>query len=232
MIIPPIPALLARNGRRNAIGGAGARLRRPPRALPRARADPAPLGARRCARASLPAARPRRCSPAASRRARRAGRRRKSRWPTLQRVTQTLSSDAFQGRAPGTEGEKRTVALLAAGVRARRAAARQQRQLVPGRAAGRDHRCRAARGSRSPATGRGLSFAYRTDFVGASYRAQPRVAVANSEIVFVGYGINAPERGWNDYDGLDVRGKTVVILVNDPDWQTRRASRARSTAGR
>ena len=59
--------------------------------------------------------------------------------------------------------------------------------------------------------------------VGASYRAQPRVAVENSEIVFVGYGINAPERGWNDYAGLDVRGKTVIILVNDPDWQTRRA---------
>jgi hypothetical protein len=39
-------------------------------------------------------------------------------------------------------------------------------------------------------------------------------------VVFVGYGINAPERGWNDYAGLDVRGKTVVILVNDPDWET------------
>ena len=41
-----------------------------------------------------------------------------------------------------------------------------------------------------------------------------------SELVFVGYGITAPERGWNDYAGVDVRGKTVVILVNDPDWQT------------
>ena len=49
--------------------------------------------------------------------------------------------------------------------------------------------------------GRGLSFAYRTDYIGASYRAQPRVTVQNSEIVFVGYGINAPERGWNDYEG-------------------------------
>jgi len=38
--------------------------------------------------------------------------------------------------------------------------------------------------------------------------------------VFVGYGINAPEKGWNDYAGLDVKGKTVVILVNDPDWQS------------
>jgi Zn-dependent M28 family amino/carboxypeptidase len=56
--------------------------------------------------------------------------------------------------------------------------------------------------------------------VGGSYRVQPRVSFANSDVVFVGYGINAPERGWNDYAGLDVRGKTVIILVNDPDWQT------------
>jgi Zn-dependent M28 family amino/carboxypeptidase len=41
--------------------------------------------------------------------------------------------------------------------------------------------------------------------------------------VFVGYGINAPEKGWNDYAGLDVKGKTVVVLVNDPDWQTKEA---------
>src|SRR5690606_32267148 len=41
--------------------------------------------------------------------------------------------------------------------------------------------------------------------------------------VFVGYGINAPEKGWNDYAGVDVKGKTVVILINDPDWQTKEA---------
>src|SRR5690606_17665530 len=38
-------------------------------------------------------------------------------------------------------------------------------------------------------------------------------------VVFVGYGINAPEKGWNDYAGLDVKGKTVIILVNDPDYE-------------
>ena len=43
--------------------------------------------------------------------------------------------------------------------------------------------------------------------------------------MFVGYGINAPEKGWNDYAGVDVKGKTVVILVNDPDWQTHGAER-------
>ena len=76
-----------------------------------------------------------------------------------------------------------------------------------------------------------LTFNYRTDMVANTYQVQPRVALENSDIVFVGYGINAPERNWNDYAGVDVRGKTVVILVNDPDWQTR-AWRGRSTAGR
>ena len=45
-------------------------------------------------------------------------------------------------------------------------------------------------------------------------------AIENSELVFVGYGINAPEYNWNDYEGLDVKGKTVVMLVNDPGFAT------------
>src|SRR3546814_13088802 len=56
--------------------------------------------------------------------------------------------------------------------------------------------------------------------VAVSYRFTPETEVKNSDVVFVGYGINAPERGWNDYAGLDVKGKTVIILVNDPDYQT------------
>jgi len=138
---------------------------------------------------------------------------------TLQRVTRQLSSDEFQGRAPGTAGEERTVALLSqefqrAGLRpGNNGSWYQDVPLVEITAQG---------SPRLEVTGarRGLTFNYRTDFVGASYRAQPRVAVENSEIVFVGYGINAPERGWNDYAGVDVRGKTVIILVNDPDWRT------------
>jgi len=138
---------------------------------------------------------------------------------TLQRVTRTLSSDEYQGRAPGTEGETRTIAFLADEFR--------RAGLQPG-----NHGSWyqdvplveiTAQGSpqlRISGAGQSLSFAFRTDYIGASYRAQPHVAVHNSEIVFVGYGINAPERGWNDYAGLDVRGKTVIILVNDPDWQT------------
>jgi len=136
---------------------------------------------------------------------------------TLQRLTQELASDAFQGRAPGTAGEELTIDLLArefarAGLRPGNDGSWYQdvtlveitaRGNPPLRVTGADE---------------AMTFDYRTDYVGASYRVQPRVEVSDSEMVFVGYGINAPERGWNDYEGVDVRGKTVVMLVNDPDW--------------
>src|SRR3546814_17374238 len=71
-------------------------------------------------------------------------------------------------------------------------------------------------GGKTPVTAQ-----YAKDYVAFSYRVQPRTEVKDSDVVFVGYGINAPEKGWNDYAGLDVKGKTVVVLVNDPDWQTK-----------
>ncbi len=52
-------------------------------------------------------------------------------------------------------------------------------------------------------------------------RIDPKVSVADSEMVFVGYGVNAPEYNWNDYEGIDVKGKTVVMLVNDPGFATK-----------
>src|SRR5690606_19675122 len=64
-----------------------------------------------------------------------------------------------------------------------------------------------------------IELAYKADHITWSYQVQPKIGVKASDIVFVGYGINAPERGWNDYAGVDVKGKTVLILVNDPDWQ-------------
>ncbi len=70
------------------------------------------------------------------------------------------------------------------------------------------------------ADGPGLEFQYGTDFVVGSYREAPKSQIAASDMVFVGYGINAPEKGWNDYAGVDVKGKTVLILVNDPDFET------------
>jgi len=136
---------------------------------------------------------------------------------TVQRITRELSSDAYEGRAPGTPGETRTVETIAreferAGLQpGNNGSWYQDVPLVEISAQGSPSI--AVSGGRAP-----MTLNYRTDFVAGSYRAQPRVDVRDSEVVFVGYGINAPERGWNDYAGLDVRGRTVVILVNDPDW--------------
>ena len=136
---------------------------------------------------------------------------------TLKTVTQTLSSDEYEGRAPTTPGEEKTIALIAG--------AFSRAGLQPGNKGSwyqdvplietvTTPSALRITGGRAP-----LSLAYRTDMVANSYQAQPKIALQNSDIVFVGYGINAPERGWNDYAGVDVRGKTVVILVNDPDYE-------------
>jgi Zn-dependent M28 family amino/carboxypeptidase len=138
---------------------------------------------------------------------------------TLATVTQILSSDEYEGRAPTTPGEEKTVRLISERFRAaglqpgNKGSWFQEVPLVETTATPTALRIT---GGNAP-----LTFQYRTDMVANSYQVQPRIALENSDIVFVGYGINAPERGWNDYEGVDVRGKTVVILVNDPDWQTK-----------
>ena len=138
---------------------------------------------------------------------------------TLKRVTRQLSDDSFLGRAPATEGETLTVNYLTQEF--------QRAGLQPGNNGSwtQDVPLVEINATNNPSltvTGgaQPMTFNYRADMVAASYRAQPRVSFADSDIVFVGYGINAPERGWNDYEGIDVRGKTVIILVNDPDWQS------------
>lgn len=138
---------------------------------------------------------------------------------TLKGVTETLSSDAFEGRAPTTPGEEKTVAYLiermkAAGLKPGNKGRWTQDVPMVEITAG-DVTPMTFTGGKTP-----VSLDYRTDFVGATYRVVPRIDVKDSPVVFVGYGITAPERGWDDYAGVDVKGKTVVILVNDPDWQT------------
>jgi Zn-dependent M28 family amino/carboxypeptidase len=137
---------------------------------------------------------------------------------TLTTATQILSSDGFEGRAPTTRGEDKTVAFIAD--RFKKAG------LQPGNKGSWHQNVPLVESLATPTpltiTGGGapMTLSHRTDFVANSYQVQPKVDLGNSEMVFVGYGINAPERGWNDYAGIDVKGKTVVILVNDPDWQS------------
>jgi len=63
-----------------------------------------------------------------------------------------------------------------------------------------------------------LTLNYLTDFVAGTRRVQDEVSMSNSQLVFAGYGIVAPDFGWNDYANLDVKGKTVVVLINDPGF--------------
>jgi hypothetical protein len=72
-------------------------------------------------------------------------------------------------------------------------------------------------GAQAQAQAEQQSFAYLSEFVSFT-TLDGHVSVQDSEVVFVGYGVVAPEYGWNDYEGVDVRGKTVVCLVNDPGF--------------
>ena len=139
---------------------------------------------------------------------------------TLKQVTEKLSSDEFEGRAPATPGEEKTVAYLierfkAAGLQpGNNGSWTQDVPLVELTA--KDVTPLNITGGRD-----NVSLNYRTDMVIGTYQVVPKVELKDSEVVFVGYGITAPERGWDDYAGVDVKGKTVLILINDPDWETK-----------
>ena len=139
---------------------------------------------------------------------------------TMKRVTERLASDEFEGRAPGTAGEEKTVAYLIEEF--------EKAGLEPGNngswvqdvplveITGKDFAPLTISGGGSG----DLQLTYGPDWVGTTYREDVETSLQDSELVFVGYGINAPEKGWNDYEGLDMTGKTAVILVNDPDFGT------------
>ena len=139
---------------------------------------------------------------------------------TMKRLVKELSSDTYEGRAPGSAGEEKTMALLTAEF--------AKLGLKPGNNGSWFQdvplvEITAKNVSALSFTGgkAAVSAAYGPEMVIGTYRTtQPHIEVKDSPVVFVGYGINAPEKGWNDYAGLDVKGKTVVILVNDPDYET------------
>jgi len=132
----------------------------------------------------------------------------------------TLSSDAFEGRAPATAGEDRTVAYLIeqfrkAGLQPAgedggwTQAVQLDRTTIDGEVV-----MSVSNGSGKRALKQG------EDAVVQTLRPGKRVHLENAPLVFVGYGIVAPELGWNDYAGVDLAGKVAVVLVNDPDFET------------
>ncbi|GGW74411.1 M28 family metallopeptidase [Alteromonas halophila] len=126
----------------------------------------------------------------------------------------TLASDEFEGRLPTTEGEEKTLDFLVKSFK--------EAGLEPGNGDSFLQEVELMEITASPDMTLAIGnneFAYKDDMVASSKREQDTVALTDSELVFVGYGVNAPEYGWNDYEGLDVEGKTVVILVNDPGFE-------------
>ncbi|WP_439651442.1 M28 family metallopeptidase [Pacificimonas pallii] len=139
----------------------------------------------------------------------------------LKRDTQVLSSDVFGGRAPMTDGEQKTIAYIseafaAAGLQPGNGDAWFQE--VPLVEVGVDE---SAADISFVNDGKPLFIGkYGIEQVIWTKRIEPEVNMADAELVFVGYGVNAPEKAWNDYEGIDMAGKVAVILVNDPDWET------------
>ncbi len=135
------------------------------------------------------------------------------------RHVEILASDEFGGRAPASPGEELTVAYLIDQF--------EEIGLEPANQGSftQDVPLAGVSVTNSPdliisgADG-DMTLAYGPDQVVFTRRQLDGSELDHSELIFVGYGINAPERGWNDYAGIDVTGKTVVVLVNDPGYAT------------
>jgi len=135
---------------------------------------------------------------------------------TIMSHIRVLAADSLEGRGPGTQGEERTVRYLEAQFRAI--------GLKPGNPDG-SYIQRVPLVGITPQGAPALAFAkggrqqslkWRDDFVAWTKHVAPEAKLDRSEVVFVGYGIEAPEFNWDDYKGLDVSGKTLLMLVNDP----------------
>jgi Zn-dependent M28 family amino/carboxypeptidase len=137
---------------------------------------------------------------------------------SLLRRIEVLSHDSMEGRSPGTPGEERTVRFLENEFRAM--------GLAPGNPDG-TYVQNVPLVEITPRVTASLTVNGQTtqlqgvrDYIASSRRVVPEVSVENSDLVFVGYGIVAPEYGWDDYKDLDVTGRTIVMLVNDPGYAT------------
>lgn len=133
---------------------------------------------------------------------------------TILQHTKVLSSDEYEGRGPGTKGEELTVKYLTEQF--------QKLELKPGNPDGTYLQKVPLAGFTAQPTasftagGKKIDLKFPQDYVAVSRRFVPESKVEDSDVVFVGYGVVAPEYGWDDYKGVDVRGKTIVMLINDP----------------
>jgi Zn-dependent M28 family amino/carboxypeptidase len=144
-------------------------------------------------------------------------------------TVRTLASDTFLGRAPGTPGEDRTLGYLIArfadaglepagpdGSWVQKVPLLHTRLKTP-----------AALEFNTPKGAMPLVLSQ--DLYLSTIRPDDRARIANAPLVFIGYGVNAPERGWDDFKGADLKGKGVVFLITDPDFE---AQRGEAVAGK
>jgi Zn-dependent M28 family amino/carboxypeptidase len=137
----------------------------------------------------------------------------------MSEIARVLASDAFQGRAPGTPGEAKTIPYLIEQFKAA--------GLEPGGENG--GWTQAVPMIRTQLkdpidvtvkqAGQTVKLADPADIYLGTVRPVDEVKIANAPMVFVGYGVNAPERGWDDFKGVDLKGKIAVFFVNDPDFE-------------
>jgi Zn-dependent M28 family amino/carboxypeptidase len=133
-------------------------------------------------------------------------------------AVRVLASDEFEGRAPGTEGETKTVNYLVEAFRGL--------GLEPGGATGSwtqevpllRTQIETPRTLQMTINGKAMPLAQAKNIYFSTVQDSQKIAIDGAPLVFVGYGVTAPERQWDDFKGVDLRGKVMVCLVNDPDF--------------
>lgn len=137
----------------------------------------------------------------------------------LNAAVAVLASDDFEGRAPTTPGEEKSVTWIADQFRALGLEPAGDDgtyfQTVPINRFVQDGPAVIT----AKAAGETIALQRGTDIIANSHRPQDHITIADAPVVFVGYGVSAPERCWDDFKGVDVRGKIVLMLVNDPDFE-------------
>ncbi len=137
----------------------------------------------------------------------------------LESSVRTLASDLFQGRAPGTIGEERTIGYLIGRFEALGLEPGgpdgQWVQTVPllHTRLGKPSRLAVTQGAET------TSWTFGENVYVSTLQPKDEVSIDKAPMVFVGYGVSAPERGWDDFNGVDLKGKVAVFLVNDPDFE-------------
>jgi Zn-dependent M28 family amino/carboxypeptidase len=142
--------------------------------------------------------------------------------PALEAITpdgmlahiKVLASDEFEGRAPGTKGEELSVKYISDQFK--------RIGLKPGNPDGTYTQEVPLAGIKSEPRmsfivgDKAIDLKYPDELIASSARLQPEIKIDNSDVVFVGFGVVAPEYGWDDYKNVDVRGKTLLMLIGDP----------------